>query len=148
VSSKKKDGKHWNKTQDRGRKEGSNERTVSTKQRRFQIRIFAVVVRDCITEILGHSTFMCVCVCEYTYRHYIHIACQPCCCFALLNNNFWKELIRLLSLHKLTVDNIKCHHPTQNFIQIHQLVQKLRPPQKFNVRHFERVEATGFSSME
>jgi hypothetical protein len=26
------------------------------------------------------------------------------------NKNFWEELICLLSLHKLTVNNIQCHH--------------------------------------
>jgi hypothetical protein len=27
----------------------------------------------------------------------------------LINKKFWEELIWLLSLHKLTVDNIQCH---------------------------------------
>jgi hypothetical protein len=41
------------------------------------------------------------------------------------NKKFWEELICLISLHKLTVDNIQCHHPHTKVIQIHQSVQKL-----------------------
>jgi hypothetical protein len=31
------------------------------------------------------------------------------------NNKFWEELIFLLSLHKLTVNNIQCHHLHRKF---------------------------------
>jgi hypothetical protein len=31
-------------------------------------------------------------------------------CYSFLNKKFWEELICLLSLHKLTVNNIQCHH--------------------------------------
>jgi hypothetical protein len=36
----------------------------------------------------------------------------------------------------------------QNFIQIHQSVQKVNPPQKFKHPRFEIVEATGLNGME
>jgi hypothetical protein len=35
----------------------------------------------------------------------------------------------------------------QNFIQIHQSIQKVQASQKFKVRHFGMVEATGLNSM-
>jgi hypothetical protein len=52
------------------------------------------------------------------------------------NKNFWEELICLLSLHKLTVDNIQCHHLHTKFHPNPPSVQKLHPPEKFKHSQF------------
>jgi hypothetical protein len=61
----------------------------------------------------------------------------------------WEELICLLSLHKLTANNIQCHHLHTKFHPNPQISSKsCTHLRSLDVRHLGMFEATKFNNME
>jgi hypothetical protein len=69
------------------------------------------------------------------------------------NNKFWEELTCLRSLHKLTVNNIQCHHLHTKFHPNPPIGSKdikgflCTHLRSLNVRHFGMAEATRLKEM-
>jgi hypothetical protein len=68
----------------------------------------------------------------------------------MVNNKFWEELICLLSLHKLAVNNIECHHLHTKFHTNPPIGSKVIKGflcthlRSLIIRHFGMAEATRF----